>query len=85
MDDIQTFLSSSGECKVEKPREHAAYRLSGVPRSYAGYNVSTNSLEMVEITASMLTEALTDLTNVAPLNVIESRSTPSSDFYPHKS
>ncbi|KAI0991974.1 hypothetical protein K3495_g16212, partial [Podosphaera aphanis] len=85
IDDIQTFLSTSGECKVEKPCEHAAYRLSGVPRSYAGYNVSTNSIEMVEITASILTEALTDLTNVAPINVLESRSTSSSDFYPQKS
>ncbi|KAI0998427.1 hypothetical protein K3495_g9765 [Podosphaera aphanis] len=34
MGDIETFLSTQGHCKVEKPTSHIAYRLSGVPRSY---------------------------------------------------
>ncbi|KAI0996690.1 hypothetical protein K3495_g11495 [Podosphaera aphanis] len=35
---LQGFLSSRGQCTVEKPENHAAYRTSGVPRNYIGYN-----------------------------------------------
>lgn len=85
MDDIQTFLSSRGQCKVEKPCEHSTYRLSGVPRSYAEFNASSNSIEMVEITSSTLAEALTGLTKIPSLSVLESRGTSHSEYYPQKS
>ncbi|KAI0990771.1 hypothetical protein K3495_g17416, partial [Podosphaera aphanis] len=82
MDELESFLSSQGQCKVEKPIQHNAYRLSGVPRSYASYNGS--SMEMTQISATTIAEALTDLTNVAPINVLESRGSSTSEFYHQK-
>lgn len=40
MVEIEKFLSTLGECKVEIPQDYQAYRLSGVPRSYKGFNGS---------------------------------------------
>lgn len=82
--EIQTFLSSRGQCIVEKPESHSAYRISGVPRTYVGYN-KEGAVEAIEINEASLAEALTVLTHVAPLNVLESRGTVTSDFSPCKS
>ncbi|KAI0995653.1 hypothetical protein K3495_g12526 [Podosphaera aphanis] len=38
MGEIESSLSRQGQCKVEKPGQHVAYRLSGVPRSYTVFN-----------------------------------------------
>lgn len=82
MGELESFLSSQGQCKVEKPIQHNAYRLSGVPRSHASYNGS--SMEMSEISATTIAEALTDLTNVAPINVLKSRGSSNPEFYHQK-
>ncbi|KAI0997822.1 hypothetical protein K3495_g10367 [Podosphaera aphanis] len=82
MSEIDEFLSTSGKCKVEKPTNHKAYLISGVPRSYAGYNGS--EIELVEITASTIAEALLELTNVAPINVLEPRNASKAEFAAHK-
>lgn len=36
--EIEASFSSTGHCKVEKPGQHVAYRLSALPRTYAGNN-----------------------------------------------
>ena len=41
-------------------------------------------MEMSEISANTIAEALTDLTNVAPINVLESRGSSNSEFYHQK-
>ncbi|KHJ31406.1 hypothetical protein EV44_g4009 [Erysiphe necator] len=69
INELESFLSTKGVCKVEKPTNYLAYLLTGIPRSYAGYNGS--SIEGATITVSTISEALRDLTNVAPVNVIE--------------
>lgn len=56
MADIETFLSTKGPCKVEKTTNHTSYLITNIPRSHAGYNGS--AIEMIEITASSITEAL---------------------------
>ncbi|KAI1004484.1 hypothetical protein K3495_g3726 [Podosphaera aphanis] len=78
MSEIEASLCARGQCKVEKPGQHVAYRLSGVPRSYAVFNGST--VELKQIDASVVADALTDLTNVPPINVLESRGSDNSDF-----
>ena len=82
MGEIEASLSSSGQCKVEKPGQHVAYRLSGVPRNYSTFNGT--SVEMREITASIVAEALTDLTNVPPIKVLESRGSNITEFSPKR-
>lgn len=72
MREIETYLSTRGQCKVEKPKNHKAYLLSGIPQSYTDYNGT--DVELVEITASVIAEALTDLTKVVPVNVLEPRN-----------
>ncbi|KAI1004397.1 hypothetical protein K3495_g3817 [Podosphaera aphanis] len=64
MGEIESSLSCQGQCKVEKPGQHAAYRFSGVPRSYTVFNGST--VERKEITASIVADVLTYLTNIPP-------------------
>ncbi|KAI0991351.1 hypothetical protein K3495_g16836, partial [Podosphaera aphanis] len=78
MGEIETFLSTQGHCKVEKPTSHIAYRLSGVPRSYQGFDGT--SMTTTEITSEVVSDALLHLTNVAPLNVLESRGQYDSDY-----
>lgn len=82
MSDSESFLSTKGICKVEKPTNHSAYLLSGIPRTYAGFN--GNRVETFEITARTISEALRDLTNVAPIDVIESRRSSSSQYLAQK-
>lgn len=36
--EIEAPPSTSGQCIVEKPGQHAAYRLSVVPRNYANFS-----------------------------------------------
>ncbi|KAI1005054.1 hypothetical protein K3495_g3162 [Podosphaera aphanis] len=81
---LQGFLSSRGQCTVEKPENHAAYRISGVPRNYIGYN-KQGAVEAIEIDADTVSQALVNLTHVAPLKVLESRGTLASEFSPCKS
>lgn len=83
MGEIETFLSYQGQCKVEKPTSHIAYRISGVPRSYQGFDGT--SMTSTEITSELVSDALIHLTNVAPLNVLESRSQYDSKYSPSKS
>ncbi|POS83539.1 hypothetical protein EPUL_005161 [Erysiphe pulchra] len=78
MGEIEASLSNRGQCKVEKPGQHVAYRLSCVPRNYT--ILSGNSLEMKEITATVVSEALTDLTNISPINVLESRGSANIEY-----
>lgn len=78
MADLESFLSTKGPCKVETPTNHNSYLISGIPRSYAGYNGTT--IEMVEITASAIEEALWDLTNVRPVSVTECKSSIDQPF-----
>lgn len=80
--EIEAFLSTRGQCKVEKPTNHKAYLLSGVLRSYAGYNGT--ELELVEITATVVAEALTDLTKVASISVLEPRNASKAEYAAHK-
>ncbi|KAI0996557.1 hypothetical protein K3495_g11626 [Podosphaera aphanis] len=82
MSEIEEFLSTSGKCRVEKPTNHKAYLLSGVPRSYAGYNGS--EIELCEITASDISKTTLDLTNVALINVLEPRNASIAEFTAHK-
>ncbi|KAI0992890.1 hypothetical protein K3495_g15294, partial [Podosphaera aphanis] len=67
----------------EKPDNHTAFRLSGVPRSYAGYDGSNIVMETID--AAVVAEALADLTKVAPINVLESRGSSYSEYSPTKS
>lgn len=71
MVDLETFLWTKGVCKVGKPTNHTAYLLSGISRTYTGFNGI--SLEPVEITAQLISEALNDLTHVTPISIIEPR------------
>ncbi|KAI0998686.1 hypothetical protein K3495_g9510 [Podosphaera aphanis] len=82
MGEIEASLCARGQCKVEKPGQHAAYRLSGIPRSYAVFNGST--VELKQFDASVVADALTDLTNVPPISVLESRGSDNSDLSPKK-
>ncbi|KAI0992275.1 hypothetical protein K3495_g15911 [Podosphaera aphanis] len=82
IDAIQEFLSSQGQCIVEKPENHTAFRLSGVPRSYAGYDGSNIVMETID--AAVVVEALADLTKVSPINVLESRGSSYSEYSPTK-
>ncbi|KAI1005309.1 hypothetical protein K3495_g2909 [Podosphaera aphanis] len=63
MGEMETFLSTPGSCKIEKPTSHTAYWLSGVPRSYQGFNGT--SMTTTEITSGVVSGALFHLTNVA--------------------
>ncbi|POS82641.1 hypothetical protein EPUL_005008 [Erysiphe pulchra] len=76
--EIEASLSTRGQCKVEKPGQHVAYRLSCVPRNYT--ILSGNSVETKEITATVVSEALTDLTNIPPINVLESRGSANTKY-----
>ncbi|KAI0998053.1 hypothetical protein K3495_g10136 [Podosphaera aphanis] len=76
------IIFNRSKCKVEKPTNHKAYLLSGVPRSYAGYNGP--EIELVEITAPAISEALLDLTNVVPINVLEPRNASKAEFAARK-
>lgn len=78
MADIEAFLTTEGECKVEQPVQYSAFKLSGVPRSYSGY--SGSGIELTEITAATISQALLDLTNVSPLNVLECHSSTDNEF-----
>lgn len=82
MVEIEKFLSTQGECKVEIPQDYQAYRLSGVPRSYQGFNGST--MESIEITAKTVAEALEEVTNVAPVKVLEIQGTPENQYFDHR-
>lgn len=82
MADLEIFLSTKGICKVEKPTNHIAYLLSGIPRSYTGFNGT--SLESVEITAQIISEALRDLTNFTPISIIETRGRDTSQYLANK-
>lgn len=83
MGEIEASLTLKGSVKVENPVQQVAYRLSGVSCTYAVYN--RNIVDLKEINASVVAEALTDLTNVAPLNVLESRGSEYTDFSPKRS
>lgn len=83
MGEIEASLSTRGQCKVEKPGQHVAYRLSCVPRNYTV--LTGNCIETKEITALEVSEALTDLTNMAPINVLESRGSANNEYIPVKS
>lgn len=78
MSDIEAFLSIEGECKVEKPEQYSAFKLSGIPRSYSGYDGS--GIVLIDITANTIAQALTDLTNIPPANVIECQSPTDNQF-----
>ncbi|KAI1005050.1 hypothetical protein K3495_g3163 [Podosphaera aphanis] len=82
IDVIQEFLSSQGQCIVEKPDNHTAYRLSGVPRSYDGYNGANIVMETID--AAVVAEALADLIKVAPINVLQSRGSNYTEYSPTK-
>lgn len=83
MYEIETYLSTKGKCKVEKPENSIASRISGVPQSYAGYNGT--SIELTKITAAEVSEALLELTNIAPLKVLDSRGSSETEFSDKKS
>lgn len=83
MSENEISMSSKGPVKVEKPEQKVAYWLSGVLRTYAAYN--GNTVDLKEITASVVAEALTDLINVTQLNFLESRGSDNTDFSPKKS
>lgn len=72
MEEIEAYLSTRDECKVQKPTKHKAYLLSGIPRSYIGFNGSTP--DQINITGDMIAEAIQSLTNIAPINVLEPRN-----------
>lgn len=38
MSDIETFLSTEGECKIEKLEQYSAFKISGIPRTYLIHN-----------------------------------------------
>ncbi|POS83035.1 hypothetical protein EPUL_005871 [Erysiphe pulchra] len=61
-----------------KMSPYAAYLLLGIPPFYTGFNGST--MEQIEITASTIAEALTNLTNIAPVSVLEPRKNDSSQY-----
>lgn len=82
MEAIESFISTQGECKVEKPQDYQAYRLSGVPRTYTGFNGST--LAPVEITASTIATALEELTNVAPIKILETKGSSENQYMDQK-
>ncbi|KAI0999653.1 hypothetical protein K3495_g8543 [Podosphaera aphanis] len=76
------FPTLTAAQEVEKPTNHKAYLLSGVTRSYAGYNGT--ELELVEIMATVVAEALTDLTKVAPISVLKPRNASKAEYAAHK-
>ncbi|KAF5180129.1 Endonuclease/reverse transcriptase protein, partial [Thalictrum thalictroides] len=78
MGEIESFLSTQGECKVEKPETYQAFRLSGVPRAFTGFNGST--MTSTEITEDMVSKALTELTNVVPVKTLPSQNILSNEF-----
>lgn len=78
MPEIEAFLSTEGDYKVEKPQNFFAFKLSGIPRSYSGYNGS--GIGLIDITANTISEALYDLTNVRPVNVLECQSSTDKQF-----
>ncbi|KAI1005913.1 hypothetical protein K3495_g2308 [Podosphaera aphanis] len=82
MGEIETFLSTQGQCRVEKPTSHTAYRLSGFPRSYQSFDGI--SMTTTEITSEVISDALHP-TNIAPLNVLEFRGQYDSEYSPTKS
>ncbi|KHJ34762.1 hypothetical protein EV44_g4146 [Erysiphe necator] len=67
INDIEVFLSIQGACKVEKPEIYNAYRLSGVPHAYNDFDGT--AMFSTEITEKIFANALTALTNVAPVEV----------------
>lgn len=78
MSEIQAFLSTEGECKVEKPVQHSAFKLSRVPCSFMGYDGTKVVLN--ETTATIIASALTDLTNVTPANILECKGETYNQF-----
>ncbi|POS83996.1 hypothetical protein EPUL_003700, partial [Erysiphe pulchra] len=71
MPEIEAFLLTEGDCKVEKPQQFSAFKLSGITRSYSGYNGSWIELIDIVATTIAIAEALFDLTNVRPVNVLD--------------
>lgn len=67
--ELESFLLTKGDCKVEKPTNHLACLLIGITPLYAGYN--GNSIEGVTITVPLISEALRDISDIAPINIIE--------------
>lgn len=78
MADIETQFSSKGPCKIEISTNHVSFIISGMPRSYAGYNGT--SIEMIKITASNISDALWDLTNFKLVSVTECKSSAEQQF-----
>lgn len=79
MSEIETYLSTRGECKVEKPTRHKAYLLSGIPQSYTGFNGSTTV--QVKITGDLISEALISLSNFTPVSVLSPRDANGSEHF----
>ncbi|KHJ34080.1 hypothetical protein EV44_g3918 [Erysiphe necator] len=77
MDAIEGHLSTEGACKMEKPSNHTAYMISGVPRSYTGYNGTSLT---IEITAAQVKEALRDLISIEPISVLQSQNTTEEEY-----
>lgn len=78
MGEIESFLSTQGECKVKTPTSYSVYLISGIPNSFVGLNGT--AIEMVDITVQAVSEALKDLTKVSPINVLEPRSSIKSQY-----
>lgn len=71
INDIETYLSTKGEFKVEKLENSITYRISGVPQSYTAYNGT--SIDRKNITVADVYGALLKLKNIVPLKVPDSR------------
>lgn len=69
--EIEASLSPEGQCKFEKPAKFVAYRLSGASSTYSISGGRTDELK--KITATVVAETLASLTNVAPINILESK------------
>lgn len=70
MGEIKAYLSTRGECKVEKLTRHKAYLLSGIPQSYLGFNGSSlvpiKSLPLPRITEKEVTRAIIRVSTTTP-------------------
>lgn len=82
MSDLQLFLSTKGACIEKKPKNHSAYLLSCIPRSYVGFN--STRIQKIEISVQKTSEALTNLTNVTPVSIIERRGSTTSQYSAQK-
>lgn len=83
MNDIEIYLSTKKQCKVEKPENSITYRISDVPQSYVGYNGT--SIDLIKITAPGVSETLLDLTNTASLKALDSPRSSEAKFSDKKS